>query len=95
MRWEAVNTKFGQIRTPKRLPYDMSTDVKRVTGSLKTMLDAVKSEVQACEQDVANAHKETLDTVHMARTMMKTVRDDVSELRQLLGVNSNFPPEKE
>jgi hypothetical protein len=96
VKWEERLTKFGVVKIPVRAYGDiskaMSSDVKRVSSTLKDMLKEVKQQVTACEDDVRMAHKETLDAVGMARGMMKQVRDDVAELRGLLGENSNFPP---
>lgn len=70
----------------------MSSDIKRISVSLKGMLDAVRAEVTACEDEVRQAQTETLDAVGLTRGMIKDVRSDVAELRGLLGVNTNFPP---
>jgi hypothetical protein len=95
VKWQAVNNKFGTIRTqqfqPKR--FSMTADVKRVSNSLRGMMDAVKKEIDAAEEEVHAAKNETIQAVGMTRQMVKGVRDDVAELRALLGGASNNPPE--
>lgn len=97
MKWERRQTKFGLLTVPVRnygdLSKAMSSDIKRISTSLKGMLEAVKQEVTACEDEVRQAQTETIDAVGMTRDMIKGVRSDVAELRGLLGVNTNNPPQ--
>jgi hypothetical protein len=95
MRWNAVDSKFGTILTKQFQPerFSMTADVKRVSNSLRGMMDAVKREIDAAEEEVHAAKNETIQAVSMTREMVKGVRSDVAELRALLGGASNNPPE--
>jgi hypothetical protein len=73
-------------------PY-MTADVKRVSTSLKGMMDAIKKEVDAAEAEVVAAQDETIMAVGMTRSMVRGLRDDVADLRALLGGATNNPPE--
>jgi len=70
----------------------MTADVKRLSGSLKGMMDAVKKQIDAAQEEVLAAQGETITAIDMTREVMKKHRDDVAELRALLGENSNNPP---
>jgi hypothetical protein len=95
VKWQEVNSKFGALRTKQFQPerFYMTADVKRVSNSLRGMMDAVKKEIDAAEEEVNAAKNETVQAVTMTRQMVKGVRDDVAELRALLGGASNNPPE--
>jgi Mg2+ and Co2+ transporter CorA len=71
----------------------MTADVKRVSTSLKGMMDAIKKEVDAAEAEVVAAQDETIMAVGMTRSMVRGLRDDVADLRALLGGATNNPPE--
>lgn len=73
----------------------MNADVKRVSTSLRGLIDAVKKEVDAAEVEVNAAKDETIEAVTMTRDMVQGVRSDVAELRALLGGQTNNPPKGE
>jgi hypothetical protein len=92
-----VVEKFYHAYYLKAVPRDYGrktemSDVKRVTSSLKGMMVAVKKEIDAAEAEVAAAQDETIMAVGMTRAMVRGVRDEVAELRALLGGATNNPP---
>jgi hypothetical protein len=97
VRWEKVeHPRRGTTYIKQFLPerFEMTADVKRVSNSLKGMMSAVKKEIDAAEQEVHAAQSETIQAVSMTREMVKGVRNDVAELRALLGGASNNPPKE-